>query len=258
MAISRKISNSEFIRMCVHGSINEIEEAIKSGVNVNYKDKAGVTPLMIVSGFNSAEVVKLLLNSGADVNAVDEKGMTALMFASLHNTVDVVKVLIKAGADVNAVNKDRYTALVLAAELNAPQRAMRTITFDEAEDTVCFNYETFKEAEKNAFEITKALLEAGANPKYKDKGGYSVLMAASKTASAEIIKALIEAGADVNARTKGGLTALIIAARYNPYSDVVKIMLDAGANASIKDRAGKTAADYVRENEERFLKALKS
>lgn len=244
-----KISDTKFIEMCFDAPVQKIIKAIKSGANVNAKDEDGVMPLMLASVNNTFEVVEVLLQAGADVNASDNNGMTPLMLASWKNTADVVKILIKSGADVNAVNEDKYTALVLAAEFNAPTRAMRMITYIEEDKAISFTFDKLAEVEKNAFEITKALLEAGANPKYKDKGGYSVLMAASKTASAEIIKELIKAGADINARSKGGLTALILAARSNPNPAVIDAMLDAGADVKIKDRKGKTAAYYAAKND---------
>ena len=52
-----------------------------------------------------AAQIQVLLSRGADIDARDEAGRTALLIATHGNRIEVARVLIKAGADVNA--KDR-------------------------------------------------------------------------------------------------------------------------------------------------------
>ena len=48
-----------------------------SKADVNARNKAGLTSLMLAARFGTAENVKVLLDAGADVNARDEDGDTA-------------------------------------------------------------------------------------------------------------------------------------------------------------------------------------
>jgi ankyrin repeat protein len=123
----------------------------------------------------------------------------------------------------------------------------------------------------------KALLEAGAAPKYSSPVGWTALMAAAVYGTAEMVDILIAAGSDLNAADKncGGQTVLMWAARsgreakhkvrsllkagadpnrasengYNALMsaagsgdlEVVECLLAAGLSASYHDHAGETA-----------------
>ena len=82
-----------------------------SKADVNARNKAGLTSLMLAATFGTAENVKVLLDAGADVNARDEDGLTSLMLAAESgSTTEALKVLLDAGADVNARDEDGDTA----------------------------------------------------------------------------------------------------------------------------------------------------
>lgn len=52
------------------------------GANVNHKNKAGETPLMLAAKLCEDDKVKLLISSGADARLITPKGNTALIFAA--------------------------------------------------------------------------------------------------------------------------------------------------------------------------------
>ena len=96
------------------------EEKVKllldiQGIDVNAKNNAEKTPLMLARGANS---IKALLDAGAKVNAVDSNGDTALHEACRsYNNKEKVKLLLSAqDIDVNAKNKAEKTPLMLAVE----------------------------------------------------------------------------------------------------------------------------------------------
>jgi len=64
----------------------------------------------------------------------------------------------------------------------------------------------------------------------------------------EVTRLLLDAGANVNARDQDGITALMRAARWNENPEVLRLLLDAGAAAKAADRFGRRAVDYAREN----------
>ena len=76
------MSDEDFVRVCAFGTLQEIEEAIKNGANVNARDENGLTALMRVTipiirrpGLPKdslpkyTEVISVLFENGADVNA---------------------------------------------------------------------------------------------------------------------------------------------------------------------------------------------
>jgi len=71
------------------------------GVEIDARNKDGITPLMWASSRGLTPVVTALLSMGADINTVDEGGLTALYFACAYSQSATALHLINAGADVN-------------------------------------------------------------------------------------------------------------------------------------------------------------
>ncbi|MEQ1799045.1 MAG: ankyrin repeat domain-containing protein [Lacibacter sp.] len=75
--------------------------------------------------------------------------------------------------------------------------------------------------------ITKALLDAKADPNLATKTGISPLFSACRWGNVEAVRMLLAAGADVNKESQIG-TALL-ASFYFPSAEITKMLLDAGA-----------------------------
>lgn len=112
---------------------------INEGANVNYKNKDGMTPLMLAVKNStmgcSEEVVKMLLINGkADVDARTKLGDTALLFAvmnyGIHSSKKTIKMLLAAGADVTIENHAGLTAWSIAEKFPAvdSKRLRRMLT----------------------------------------------------------------------------------------------------------------------------------
>ena len=107
---------------------------IALGVNVNFEEENGNTPLFYARSF---EIMKLLVEAGANINHFNTFGETVLSNLCFCGYLEKIKYLISVGADVNAGNG------------SALFRAVR--------------------AYQPIFEICKVLIEAGININYIEK-----------------------------------------------------------------------------------------
>ncbi len=258
---------------------------VRAGADVNAVNNRGETPLIVAASrdFDNPAIVQDLISSGAEVNrAVQEEGLTALEYALKIGKRQVIKLLIGAGADPNMnINSSRETPFfsavvlgdegVLAALLEAgadvnkvdrdgnsplmlaPTAVVARLLISAGAEVNQQNHwgktPLLQSISNNKPEVTKCLLDSGADVKAKDSDGNSVLtLSAAFSRSAELIQALLGAGADIE--NEG--SAALLDAMYSPYSSLEKIktLLEAGADVNAKPRAGLTpliAACLLRE-----------
>ena len=108
--ILRMTLQRDILKICRSGSIEDIRQAIDSGVNLNVRNNNGDTPLIFAAQKNTAEAVEILINAGANVNVQDNSGNTALIYAASYNSGDVIDVLLENGADKNIINNSGHRA----------------------------------------------------------------------------------------------------------------------------------------------------
>ena len=143
--------------------------------------------------FPAKEFLNKLVNALQQNNSTQVKSLL---------TIANIKELIERGENINVKHDKGFTLLMIAA------------------------------SESDNPEITKLLLNAGADVNAKDKQGVTALMKALKNGKPEIIKILLNSGAKVNDKEKeSGVTPLMIAAHSNS-PEVIKMLLDAGANVN--------------------------
>ena len=163
-----------------------------SGIDLNWRDNHGNTPLICAAFDNNVELVSMLVAAGADLNLHANLGNSALF-----NTKSflISRTLIENGARVNARNKDRSTALMKAAAAGE-------------------------------LEIAKLLLRHGSFLDTKNAHGCTALMIAAGHGKKELVKLLLSAGADYTVTETHGLTAAEIAVD-NGHTEVAATVLSA-------------------------------
>jgi len=209
----REIINEKMIRAVADGDLQQIQNLLSTGANVNAKDKDGETALMLAARDGRLEVVDLLLDKGARVDEKNKFHSTALMQASYNVHTEIVKLLLEKGANVNAKNLYGITPLMLAAnEKEAP--------------------------------LVEALVQAGADVNARDSEGSTALMRASGQGTLQVVKLLIERGAQVDEQNTLGSTALMAAA-YHGMAEIVSLLIRKGANVNAKNSRGFTPLDFA-------------
>ena len=156
------------------GNMTAVRLGIAAHVDVNGKQRNGITPLMNSAADGSVEIAKLLLKAGADPNAISEsKGIpvkhgmialgsfTPLILATPYGPPDMTELLLAHGAKVEPVDRRGMSALHAAVS-------------SEAQDP----------------RIVRMLLAKGANPELKNEEGKSARDWALKFARPDVMKLL--------------------------------------------------------------------
>ncbi|EGD81639.1 hypothetical protein PTSG_02355 [Salpingoeca rosetta] len=98
---------------------SQLEDVLRkdsANLDVNVRDKDGMTALMYASFYGNEGSVRLLLAHGADPNlTLPTSETTPLMFAMMSGNAQVVSALLQCGADPHTVNSKRRTALDIGA-----------------------------------------------------------------------------------------------------------------------------------------------
>ena len=90
----------------MHGSIDQLVEALDCGADVDEQDAGGNTALIISAMAGNQPMVKVLLERGANAEAANNMGQTALMRASARGRLSTLKLLLdKGNANVHAQDK---------------------------------------------------------------------------------------------------------------------------------------------------------
>jgi ankyrin repeat protein len=89
----------QLIEMIYRSDIKAIKKAIEDGVNLNFADDFGNTPLLAAISKKDMDIVKLLLKSGADSNF--QGFIPPILGAIIVGDINIMNTLIEAGADPN-------------------------------------------------------------------------------------------------------------------------------------------------------------
>nr|WP_240931856.1 ankyrin repeat domain-containing protein [Sedimentitalea sp. CY04] len=183
-----------------------VEHLIQSGADVEHRSELGQTPLLEASfGNGSTRSIAALLEAGADVNAQTPDGWTPLLFAARDNPKPAdIRLLVDAGADIEAMAEDQFSGTpIMWSILNS-----------------------------NAA-ITKALIDAGANPDRLTPEESTAFILALNVKEYQRALLLIDAGVDpLNGMSPDDAFSYVsqfVSAYDRPPLKLIKAMLDTGA-----------------------------
>lgn len=149
---------------------------IKSGANVNIKDKFGATPLHRAVIFNLPHIAEKLIENKADIEARNDREQTPIHETCNHIFTCTIDTLIKAGANVNATSRYGWTTLHCAA-MNGRTDIVEALisaraNIDPKDDKLLtpLHYA----AELNKFNIIKTLFKSGADLSLVDKDNNTI------------------------------------------------------------------------------------
>ncbi len=175
-----------------------VESALKSGADVNSKDKNDKSLLLISTELNDLKMAQLLVAHGANVNQQDNKLDSPFLLAGASGHTDLVKLFLANGARFDLFNRYNGTALIPACE-------------------------------RGHIEVVKMLANTKGFPiDHVNRLGWTALMEAvvlgnGSNKYVEIIQILVDAGCNITIPDKNRVTALQHA-RNSGFSRIVKVL----------------------------------
>lgn len=149
------------------GDVAGVVRMLQAAADVNSRDDAGATLLMLASQAGNLAMVEALVEAGADVNAQDERGWSPIsraVYSAEHERgfADVVQALIDAGANIEAAIPYGVRPLMLAAGYGETA-------------------------------VVEVLLQAKADVRAQNEGGYTALMMVKQKHYVDVVNLLHEA-----------------------------------------------------------------
>ena len=227
--------------------LNVVKWAIEKGCAVEQRTKSGFSALLLAAHSGSIEIIEYLVNEkGASLDVVCNSNCTPLMFAIRENKIEVVKWLLKHGdkSQLSKTCNEGFSPLLHAISNNFLDIAKLLVEhganitdkpkrLNSALSLACFR----------SFEMSKWLLDLGAEVKMTNDLGYTPLLCACEYGNLALVKYLIsEYGSSLAERATANESPLIIAASEGNIQ-LMKWLLeqdDSKATISEADKEGLT------------------
>ncbi|KAI1458771.1 ankyrin repeat-containing domain protein [Annulohypoxylon moriforme] len=231
-----------------------------AGVEVDPKDKKGLTPLVLAAEAGEKEIVRLLIERGANARLQVYKDQSILCRMARQSKdsmrhAAVVNILLQAtDIDPNLMDGNRMTALHSAAELGHLEiiKALLRHSKVNPNSTGRWNWNAlhFLARCKNKFtrKIAELLIESGTDPMALDFDNWLPVHVASQCGNISLLEVLLGLHPEcLEARSDEGRTPLLFGIHR---VESVKWLMEHGADGNAKSLGGNTplitAADYER------------
>ncbi|XP_030849660.1 ankyrin-3-like [Strongylocentrotus purpuratus] len=214
----RTVSRTSLQYAVEGGSLAVVRFLVSQGAEVNESNNAGWTALHLAAQMGHLGIVDYLLGKGAEVAKGDVDGISPLHVAAFIGRCSVIEHLLRRGAEVNGATKEKgSTALHVGVQ-------------------------------NGHLDITKGLLNHGAEIDATDNDGWTPLHIAAQNGHIDVMKCLLQQHADVTKVTKKGSSALHLSAA-NGHTDVTRYLLEHGAEVNLR-KPGKTALQLAAEQDQ--------
>lgn len=219
-------SNADFLTLVMRGDTEGVKAILKTEPSLaRSTDKDGVSALLKAVYYNRKEVVEILLAARNDLDIFEA--------AATGRTARVEELIKKDRSLVNAFAVDGFYPLGLAVFFKHPETAK--LLLDAGADVNAQARNAMKvrpihaAAASAQIDITRTLLERGADVNAKQQEGYTPLHEAASSGKLEFARLFLDHGADINARTDSGKTPLTIAIEARQEA-IVKFLRERGGS----------------------------
>jgi ankyrin repeat protein len=189
------------------------------------------------------------LDAGAQVNARDAAKNTPLLLAAVDGNAAMVAALLAHGADILARDDQEYRAFDLAVERYNREAAQALLEYwisAGGSDAQRAASRIALAAAKNDLPAVRAALDAGVPADAIGDSGYTALALAARWGRIEIVELLLARGAkpDLGTSSRYGATPLMEASRDGRV-EIARKLIAAGASVNTGDRYGDHALNWA-------------
>ncbi|WP_198405737.1 ankyrin repeat domain-containing protein [Chitinophaga caeni] len=178
--------------------IKTVEEALKSGADVNTKDASGQSLLLIATKSGYIPMAELLVAYGADVNQQDRQLDSPFLYAGATGQAVLIRLFLKHGARFDIFNRYNGSALIPACERGHIE-VVKILTSTEGFPidhinrlgwTALLEAVILGDGSKKYEKIVQILVDAGCNTAIADKDGVTALQHARSRGFQNIVSIL--------------------------------------------------------------------
>ena len=209
-----------------------IQVLLDAGMDIDIRNKYGVTPLMCVV---HEDIARILLGRKASIDAKDGKGNTALHAAAAQGLDAIVDLLLKNGAIVDVPNECGCTALMYAVTHVTTSILLKKGANIWSTD-VLGNNALHLAAERGHVEVAKVLIMNYLDLMLLNKAGNTALHVAVEKEHKLMIDLLLERGLTINTPGGEGQTPLMCASTVS----MAEFLLSKRASTNVRNLKGES------------------
>lgn len=247
----------ELHREAKHGNTRRVRELLRTGAEINAKDRSGFTPLMhaLQSPTASVELVELLLDSGGAVAETTMEGTECSAASTALRGGDPLKLalLLDRGADLGYKNKYGYDALLDAVYGRFKDRDPRLVDVLKilvARGVALNTVSSYGESglrvlsRLGRFDAVQLLLDAQAD---ESQLAWTPLHRAVALGSLDDVKGLVESGANLEAVDWWQRTPWLVAVKCGDL-EKAQYLVDCGADFNVTGKNGASPLNFAIES----------
>ena len=174
--------DAALLRAAADGDADGAAVALRAGADIEARDEAGRTALLLASAADHLEVARVLVAMGASPDAVDGRSDTPWLVTGVTGSVPMAELLLRHDPDLTLRNRYGGVSIIPASErghVDYVRRVARTpIDVNHVNDlgwTALLEAVILGDGSAPYQQIVRILLDAGADPGITDKDGVTAL-----------------------------------------------------------------------------------